>query len=209
MSNARSTSDIENAPTAAIFHDAVFIEDLRNQMQKFAVLQVRDVQLAEDAVQEAMISAYQNIERFARKSAFKTWVFSILKNKIIDLLRKEKRHSAASELESGSNKNGEELMDQLFIEDGHWQMNERPKKWDQPDHHVENKDFWVIFDACLNGLPEKYGRLFMMREFLEMDTAEICHNEEMSVSNLNVTLYRARLRLRECLEDNWFQVEKS
>ena len=42
-----------------------------------------------------------------------------------------------------------------------------------------------------------------------MDTAEICHNEEMSVSNLNVTLYRARLRLRECLEDNWFQVEKS
>ena len=81
MSNARSTSDIESAPTAAIFHDAVFIEDLRNQMQKFAVLQVRDVQLAEDAVQEAMISAYQNIERFARKSAFKTWVFSILKTK--------------------------------------------------------------------------------------------------------------------------------
>jgi RNA polymerase sigma-70 factor (ECF subfamily) len=44
----------------------------------------------------------------------------------------------------------------------------------------------------------------MMREFLELETKEICENEEVSVSNLNTTLFRARLRLRECLEDNWF-----
>ena len=49
----------------------------------------------------------------------------------------------------------------------------------------------------------------MMREFLEMDTPEICHNEAISISSLNVTLYRARLRLRECLEDHWFQKETS
>ncbi|WP_269454520.1 sigma factor-like helix-turn-helix DNA-binding protein, partial [Neptuniibacter pectenicola] len=62
-----------------------------------------------------------------------------------------------------------------------------------------------MFDTCLEALPAKYSRLFMMREFLELDTNEICDNEEVTVSNLNTTLFRARLRLRECLEDNWFQ----
>lgn len=207
MINANLSSDINNSQSADIFHDAVFMEDLRSQMFKFAQLQVNDTQLAEDAVQEAMISAYQNINKFGRQSALKTWVFSILKNKLIDLLRKEKRHTAASQLEEGSNVNGNELIDTLFMENGHWQKHERPRKWDQPEHGVENKHFWRVFDACLNALPEKYSRLFMMREFLEMETEEICHNEELSVSNLNVTLYRARLRLRECLEDNWYQTE--
>lgn len=195
--------------SAVMFHDAVFMEDLRTQMMKFAQLQVRDSQLAEDAVQEAIISAYQNIDKFGRQSAFKTWVFSILKNKVIDLLRKEKRYTAASELEEGANLNGDELIDLLFKKNGHWQKSERPQKWDQPEHGVENSHFWRVFDACLNALPEKYSRLFMMREFLEMDTPEICHNEGLTVSNLNVILYRARLRLRECLEDNWYQAEKS
>ena len=126
---------------------------------------------------------------------------------VIDLLRKEKRHTSASQLEDGPNLSGDALIEHLFEENGHWQKDERPKKWDQPDHGVENAHFWKVFDACLNALPAKYGRLFMMREFLEMDTSEICHNEDVSVSSLNVTLYRARLRLRECLEDHWFQKE--
>ena len=208
MIDANLSSDMNGSPSTDIFHDVVFMEDLRSQMIKFAQLQVRDSQLAEDAVQEAMISAYKNIDRFGRKSAFKTWVFSILKNKVIDLLRKEKRHTAASQLEDGSTLNGDELLDTLFKENGHWNKHERPQKWDQPEHKVENEHFWRVFDACLNGLPDKYARLFMMREFLEMDTTEICHNEELTVSNLNVTLYRARLRLRECLEDNWYQKER-
>jgi RNA polymerase sigma-70 factor (ECF subfamily) len=56
-------------------------------------------------------------------------------------------------------------------------------------------------------MPDKYGRLFMMREFLELTTDEICSNEMISANSLNVTLYRARLRLRECLENRWFQKE--
>ncbi|AEF53263.1 RNA polymerase factor sigma-70 [Marinomonas posidonica] len=209
MVNANPSSDIPNSPSVGIFTDLEFMEELRNQMLKFAMLQVKDAQLAEDAVQEAMLSAYQNIDKFGRQAALKTWVFSILKNKLIDLLRKEKRLVVASQLEEGPNISGEALMDKLFSENGHWQKHERPQKWDDPDHGIENEHFWRVFDACLNALPEKYGRLFMMREFLEMETPEICHNEEISVTSLNVTLYRARLRLRECLEDNWYQAKAS
>jgi len=173
MTNASISSESTQPNPAGLFLNAEFMNELRQQMLKFARIQVRDEQLAEDAVQEAMLSAYQNIDRFSRQAALKTWVFSILKNKVIDLLRKEKRHTAASQLEDGPNINGEELIETLFNEHGHWHKCERPKKWDSPDHGVENSHFWRVFDACLNALPERYSRYFMMREFLEMDTAEI------------------------------------
>ncbi|ADZ89484.1 RNA polymerase factor sigma-70 [Marinomonas mediterranea] len=206
MESALSKNEGEFS-SVGTFSDPVYMQELRNQMIKFARLQVRDEGLAEDAVQEAMLAAYQHIDRFTGKAAFKTWVFSILKNKLIDLLRKEKRHTAASQLEEGENLNGDALMDVLFAKNGHWNKSERPQKWDDPDHGVENNHFWRVFDACLNELPERYSRLFMMREFLEMETPEICENEAVTVSHLNVTLYRARLRLRECLEDCWYQSE--
>lgn len=209
MTNVTFFFNTDHSKKLNIFLDSVYIEELRVHMLRFAKYQIRDSQLAEDAVQEAMFSAYQNIDCFAQQAAFKTWVFSILKNKIIDLLRKEKRYTLASQLEDGLNLCGEALIEHLFEESGHWQKYQRPKKWDQPDYLVENEHFWRVFEACLDSLPKKCGRLFMMREFLEMDTLEICHNEGVSVSSLHVTLYRARLRLRECLENNWFQKEKS
>ncbi len=187
-----------------IFLDKKYMESLRLQMVKFARLQIQDNQLAEDAVQEAMISAYQHMDKFRRKAAIKTWIFSILKNKLIDLLRKKKRLTVASQLEEGKGANGEALIEKLFNENGHWHKHEMPEKWNHPDNGIESEHFWRVFDACLNGLPARYGRLFMMREFLELDSNEIIDNEEITISHLNVTLYRARLRLRECLENNWF-----
>ena len=57
---------------------------------------------------------------------------------------------------------------------------------------------------CLENLPGNQGRVFMMREFIELDSNEICATIGITVSNLNVMLHRARLRLRECMEDRWF-----
>jgi RNA polymerase sigma-70 factor (ECF subfamily) len=187
-----------------LFLDSAYMESLRLQMVKFAQLQVQDQQLAEDAVQEAMLSAYQHLDKFKRQAALKTWIFSILKNKLIDLLRKERRLTVASQLEDGKGTNGEALIEQLFNQNGHWHKHEAPVKWAQPDNSIENEHFWRVFDACLTALPARYGRLFMMREFLELESDEIVNNEEITISHLNVTLYRARLRLRECLENHWF-----
>lgn len=203
-STSESESISELNSNNALFLDRAYMESLRLQMLKFAQLQVQDQQLAEDAVQEAMLSAYLHIDKFQRQAALKTWIFSILKNKLIDLLRKEKRLTVASQLEDGKGTNGEALIEQLFNQNGHWHKHEAPVKWAQPDNGIENEHFWRVFDACLTALPARYGRLFMMREFLELESDEIVSNEEITVSHLNVTLYRARLRLRECLENNWF-----
>ncbi len=194
-------------PTEQSLTDPVFLTELRLQMNKFAILQLQDQTLAEDAVQEALLAALKSAHAFNRRSALKTWVFAILKNKISDLLRKNQRYVSTDKLKDEQNSSDDALFDTLFNQRGFWHPHERPAKWNQPDTDMENSHFWQVFDACLNGMPDKYGRLFMMREFLELTTDEICSNEMISVNSLNVTLYRARLRLRECLENRWFQKE--
>ncbi len=183
------------------FGDAQAFEQMRLEMLKFAVLQLQDECLAEDAVQEAMLSAYKNLAKFARKSAFKTWVFAILKNKIIDILRKGNREISVNPL---ADKDEEGLSNTLFDHRGHWTQETKPESWSAPMESVKQQQFWQVFEACLNHLPETLGRAFMMREFIELERDEICETLAISESNLYVILYRSRLRLRECLENNWF-----
>ncbi|EJS91688.1 RNA polymerase sigma factor, partial [Pasteurella multocida subsp. multocida str. Anand1_cattle] len=78
---------------------------IRGQMLKFATLQLKDPILAEDVVQEAFVSALKNIESFKRQSALKTWIFAILKNKIIDYLRVNHRFVVESELITDEDEN--------------------------------------------------------------------------------------------------------
>lgn len=183
--------------------DVGFIEDLRRQMVKFATLQLSDTHLAEDAVQEALIGAMKNVRSFGGRSALKTWVFAILKNKIADILRQKQRMVPVSSL-FADDEDEDKGMESLFDAKGFWQASERPADWSNPEQSLRDGHFWRVFEACLEHLPPKQARVFMMREFIELDTDEICESLELTVTNLNVMLHRARLKLRECLENNWF-----
>lgn len=186
-------------------HNPVFLMDLRQQMVKFAVLQLSSVQQAEDAVQEALVSAFQHVESFTGRAAFKTWVFAILKNKIIDLIRQKSRLVTMSEL--FKNEEDELSIEELFDASGHWHKYEAPQAWQSPEEMIEQQDFWIIFDACLNHLPAKYAQVFMLREMIELSSDEICEKLELTVSHLNVLMYRSRTKLRECLENKWLLQE--
>lgn len=87
------------------------LETIRGQMLKFATLQLKDPILAEDVVQEAFVSALKNIESFKRQSALKTWIFAILKNKIIDYLRVNHRFVVESELITDEDENSFLMVD--------------------------------------------------------------------------------------------------
>lgn len=175
------------------------IETIRLQMLKFAMLQLKDPDLAEDVVQEALASAYKNAHAFKGESALKTWIFAILKNKIIDLFKYKQRTLNVSELAE------EDSPNQFFDDAGNWTLNHTsPSEWNDVHQIRYKQEFWAIFDLCLNHLPPKQARIFMMREHLEMKTEEICQECEISVANLHVILHRARLQLQSCLSKNWF-----
>ncbi len=204
MSDDRLTPERKKIDEGGVkLTDEAFIAELRKKMLKFAMLQLSDPHLAEDAVQEALIAALKNADSFHRRSALKTWVFAILKNKIADVLRQKTRRSEVSQL--STNVEGDDNLDKLFNARGFWQADEKPVTWSEPMESVQNDHFWLVFEACLEHLPESQARLFMMREFIQLDTAEICETLKISTSNLHVMLYRSRLRLRECLENNWFK----
>lgn len=189
-----------NTPATEV--DASEIAALRHDMLRFARLQLRDEQGAEDAVQEAIAAALASKTGYAGRAKLKTWVFAILRNKIIDVIREKSRHPT----QSYDEENDAEL-ETLFDERGHWRKAEQPTTWRRPEQNLEDTQFWRVFDACLNYLTETTARVFMMREMLELDTAEICRELAISESNCWVILHRARARLRLCLEENWFAEE--
>ena len=182
--------------------DAEFLEEIRRQMIRFATLQLGDSHQAEDAVQEALIGALKNATSFGGRAALRTWIFAILKNKIADTLRHKQRVVNASSLLREEDE--DEDFSELFDRKGFWQPDERPVAWGNPEGSLRESHFWRVFEACLDGLPPKQARVFMMREFIELDADEICTAVDLTTSNLHVLLHRARLRLRECLENKWY-----
>lgn len=172
---------------------------LRPALLAIARLQLRNDAWAEDAVSEALIAALEGAPRFAAQSQLKTWVVGILKHKIVDHFRRTQREvSADAAVEAAE----VETFDELFAADGH--RASMPLDWGNPEESFERTQFFDVLQACVDHLPASLGRIFMMREWLEYETAEICKELGITPTNCFVMLYRARMRLRECLEMNWF-----
>lgn len=196
-------------PTPAIDWNSPEIAALRAAMLRFARINLRDEGAAEDMVQEALLAAMLSVDGFDGRSALKTWMFAILRNKIVDHLRKSGRERPRSELAATEDED-DPHMDAVFNRKfgwgaSHWSEDARPDEWSDPDAALEKKQFWDIFDACVHRLPENLSRVFMMRELLDLDTPEICAELGISTSNCWVILHRARTRLRGCLGHNWFE----
>jgi len=183
--------------------DAAFLTEIRRDMLRFASLQLRDEHLAEDVVQEAMVAALDGEKQFAGRSAVKTWIFAILRNKIVDAIRQKSRSVNFSAL-LPEEAEMDQAFETLFKPNAHWLPEERPADWGDPEAALHQEQFWAVFEACLKHLPESTARVFMMREFLEFDTAEVCRELKISTSNCHVILHRARNGLRRCLEGRWF-----
>ncbi|CDG85832.1 sigma-70 family RNA polymerase sigma factor [Janthinobacterium agaricidamnosum] len=175
------------------------LEEMRPLLVRFALLQLRNQSLAEDAVQDALIAVLEKPDSFQGQSSLRTYVTGILKFKIIDNLRASTRER---QIDAHDDQSEDDAIDALFAADGH--TIDMPRQWGDPDRTLEQRDFFRVLETCLENLPAKTARIFMMREWLELDTEEICKELAITTSNAWVLLYRARIRLRECLDLNWF-----
>lgn len=199
--NIGSTANTANEISEIIDND--FLIRMRRDLLKFASLQLRDDALAEDVVQEALLAALANVKEFAGRAALKTWVFAILRNKIVDHFRRQCRTTNVSSL-SPEEESLDQAFESLFKSNAHWTPQSRPAGWGDPQESLRQQRFWEVFDACLEHLPENTARVFMMREFLEFETHEVCRELSITTSNCNVILHRARNGLRKCLQGSWF-----
>lgn len=170
------------------------VEGERPYLLRYASLQLRDRHAAEDAVQETLLAALAGEAGFGGRSNLRTWLTGILKHKIVDAIRRLSREATAISEDTE--------LDLLFDERGHWI--EMPAAWQDPDASLEQKQFFGALEECLGRLPAKTAQVFMMREHLGFETADICKELGVTPTHCWVLLHRARTSLRECLQQNWF-----
>ncbi len=167
-------------------------------LYRFALARVRDPALAEDLVQDTLLAALRARDSYAGAAAERTWLIAILKNKIIDHFRRSAREAPLPD------EPDDEAIDALFRTPGNGHWISFPGQWDEPDAALEQAHFWQVFQDCLEALPARQAQIFGLAEFDGLATEELCKLLGASTSNVWVMLHRARLRLRECLEQNWF-----
>jgi RNA polymerase sigma-70 factor (TIGR02943 family) len=172
------------------------LEGLRPALLRIARLHLRNDAWAEDVVSETLLVALEKGAGFEARSALKTWVIGILNHKIIDTFRSRRREVQLDDPDDN-------LEDEIFKPDGHYR--DWPVDWVTPETALDRRQFLETLDVCVNELPSAQGRIFLMREWLDLSTTEICNELAITTTNAGVLLHRARLRLRECLQVRWFQ----
>jgi RNA polymerase sigma-70 factor (ECF subfamily) len=163
---------------------------------RYALMLVHDEHHAEDLVQETMIAAFEGRDRYASAASERTWLVAILRNKAIDHLRRDRR-----EVEYIAPQ--DPVVEDNFNRFGKWRK--PPRNWaPNPTKLLESKEFWTVFHGCLHDLPRCIREAFSLRVMEDISATEVCQLLSISNTNLWTQLYRARERLRRCLELKWF-----
>ena len=81
--------------------------------------------------------------------------------------------------------------------------------WQQPDSLMEQRQMMTVLERCVGCLPVQTGRVFMMREWLGFETAEICERVGVTAENCRTIMHRARMALRGCMQRDWIQPKAS
>lgn len=182
----------------------LWVKNYSDYLYNIAYYRVNKQEVAEDLVQDTFLSALNARESYKGIANEKTWLVSILKNKIIDYYKK-----ASTRNESPLQLSTEEApsYDHFFNAKkmGQWQSSNVPKVWEVGESQPETKEFYAILEKCLQKLPTKWQGVFTMSLLDDQDAKLICKEMNLTSSNFWVIIHRAKLQIRECLEKNWLK----
>jgi RNA polymerase sigma-70 factor (ECF subfamily) len=190
-------------PAAGLSDPERWVDEHGDYLFKFALMRLRDAARAEDAVQETFLAALKGGKSFGGRSAEKSWLTGILKNKIYDHFRKAGRETSFTDLDFYADEENDRFVAD-GVGQGGWIHEFGPQAWPNPGENLDNELFWKTYRDCAAKLPKKVATVFNLREVDGLDSQEVCAMLNISESNLWVMLHRARMALRRCLETNWF-----
>ena len=176
--NSAQQGDL-NAFNTLILHyqDAVF---------NTAVRILGDDDMAQDAAQEAFISAFQSIKSF-RGGSFKAWILRTVTNACLDELRRQKRRPTTP-LEPETS-DGEEMDSPKWLADPNMTPSQQAEA-DELEHAIQH---------CLDALPVEFRSVVVLADIQGLDYTEVAAASRVPLGTIKSRLARARLRLRECL----------
>jgi len=175
-----------------------WVNEYSDPLFLYARKRLPDEETARDVLQDSFVAAWRNIRSYRGETSVKSWLYIILKSRIIDHYRKTARAFETEELI--------EPADPFFDETSHWREGRYPAEWVvQFRDPVEVRDFRRVLKLCSRKLKEMQYAVFVMKYLDGLDSEEICESLGLSVSNFWVLMHRAKVRLRACMEKNWLE----
>jgi RNA polymerase sigma-70 factor (TIGR02943 family) len=166
-----------------------------------SLVRVRKQEVAEDLVQETLLAAMRQADKFSGRSSERSWLCGILKNKICDYFRRLGRETNFADLEFFSDEHSDR-----FDDENYWIHERGPADWKpEGEEAMKRAEFWEAMQACLDRLPPRVAQVFIMREMDDVPSKEVCEMLNISQANLWVMLHRARMALRQDLEMTFFE----
>ena len=144
---------------------------------------------AEDALQEALLSAFRHIDQFAGQARLSTWLHRIVVNVVLMRMRSRKSRPESSI---------EDLLPR-FMEDGHW-ADRIGGSDESSDELLERQETRRLVRRCITRLPETYRVVLTLRDLDELDTDEVAALLGITANAVKIRLHRARQALRTLIE---------
>lgn len=172
-----------------------WVNEFTSDLYQWAHYKTSSVETAEDLVQETFLAAAEKMSTFKGDSFPKTWLFAILNHKIIDYYRKGVQKQAQIETHSFAS---------FFDADGGWQQEKQPIDWEDDETHLlDDTDFQNVLQKCLDALPEQWNLCVKLKYLTEKSGEEICQELNIAPTNYWQIVHRAKLQLRNCVENKW------
>jgi len=184
---ARSEDTDEKLVERARAHDGAAFELLmrRHNQRVYRVVRsiLRDVDEIEDVIQQAYLQAFTHLDQFGGNARWSTWVCRIAINEALARIRQRGRFvsiDAASE---------ESMAD----------FSKAPTS--DPERTAAGREFGHLVERAIDGLPDIYRSVLILREVEEMTTEETAAVLDVEVDVIKTRLHRARAALRDAIED--------
>lgn len=161
--------------------------EYKNVLIYFLNRYVQDLNIAEDIAQDAFVDVYVYKERYNGKTSFKTYLFTIGRNKAIDYIRKNKHMQYTVDIEEQTEISSEE--NELI------------------DYVIQNENKGLIAHA-LESMKEEYARVLILIDFEDFSYKEAANILGKTTSQVKVLVHRARKSLRKILEEEGFTYEE-
>ena len=158
----------------------------------YATRMLNDRGLAEDVVQDALVSAFRKIDTFDGRSSFKAWLTRIVRNRAIDVLRQRKRFV---EMPDGDPDAG------YFDERGKWAIS-CPRFPNIGEGRIDEQRMMAKVREAMEGLPHSQRDVLLLKEVHGFTTDEICAALDLQPGNVRIRIHRARKALRAAVLDD-------
>jgi len=173
------------------------LEQYRRELSGYCYRMLGSVFDADDAVQETMVRAWRGMDRFAGRSAVRTWLYRIATNVCLDMLRSRQRRAQPMDLGPSSTTDafvGEMLPEHAWVEPMP-DARVLPADGDPAELAAARETVRLAFVTALQHLPPRQRVILILREVLAWRPAEVADLLDTTVASVNSALQRARATL--------------